>query len=589
MENNEQYIIEMNHIRKEFPGIVANDDITLNLKKGEVHALLGENGAGKSTLMSILFGLYEPDVGEIKLNGKPIKIKDPNDATKFRIGMVHQHFMLVDIFTGLENIILGYEDTKFGFVKKSNTRKKLEEIQKTYNLSVDLDKRVDEMTVGQQQRIEILKMLYRDNEILIFDEPTAVLTPDEIKGLMKIIKALQVEGKTILFISHKLKEVLEVSNRITILRKGKCVGTFNTAKVNEQQLASLMVGRNVNFNVDKEDKIPGDVVLNVNNLVVKNPFNKKVAVNNVSFDVRKGEIVALLGIDGNGQDELVEAITGLIKTTSGNINLNGVDITKYPIIKRNKTGISHIPADRHKYGLVLDYNLMYNLILETYKDKVEKDVKTKISEIKKEYLIKVKEVKNKYDDLLKNVSSKEDKVNFLNQKKEELASIKNEYNSKIDEINPKTRGFSRYGFLTKKTIKNYADILIEKYDIRSSLGAKTIVRSMSGGNQQKVIVAREIDRDEDLLIAVQPTRGLDIGAIENIHSQIVKERSKDKAVLLVSLELDEVFDLADRILVIYEGQIVGEFKPNEITYDEIGLYMSGAKSQLGNKGGNLNE
>lgn len=505
---NDQYIIEMNNITKRFPGIIANDDVTLKLKRGEVHALLGENGAGKSTLMSILFGLYEPDEGEIKLNGKEVHIKNPNDATKYKIGMVHQHFMLVDVFTGFENIILGHENTKFGFLKKDEALKKLKDIQEKYGLTVDLNKKVENMTVGEQQRVEILKMLFRDNDVLIFDEPTAVLTPAEIKGLIEIIKKLQNEGKTILFISHKLNEVLEVSSRITILRKGKYIGTYETKEMNAESLASLMVGRNVEFNVKKTDKVPGDKVLSVKNLFVKNPINKKMAVKDVSFDVKKGEIVAVLGIDGNGQEELVEGITGLLKTHSGTITLNNVELTKLSIKKRNKAGISHIPADRHKFGLVLDYSIMYNLILERYNE------------------------------------------------------------------------FAKFGFLKFKDIRKYSDSIIEEYDIRSSNGSKTITRSMSGGNQQKVIVGRELDRNEDLLIAVQPTRGLDIGAIENIHKAIVKERENDKAVLLVSLELDEVFDLADRILVIYEGEIVGEFKPKDITYDEISLYMNGAKSDF---------
>lgn len=503
MEND--YIIEMIDITKRFPGIVANDKITLQLKRGEVHSLLGENGAGKSTLMSILFGLYEPDEGEIKLNGKDIRIKNPNDATKYKIGMVHQHFMLVDVFTGLENIILGHEDTKFGFLEKKNALKKLKEIQDKYDLGVDLNKKVQDMTVGEQQRVEILKMLYRDNDVLIFDEPTAVLTPREIEGLMNIIKRLQKEGKTILFISHKLKEVMEISNRITILKKGKCIGTYNKEDVTPEKLASLMVGRNVEFNLVKENIKPGNIILDVKNLVVKSPINGRFAIKDVSFNAKEGEIVSILGIDGNGQDELVEALTGLIKTNSGNIILNNTDITKLPIKKRNKLGVSHIPGDRHKYGLVLDFPIMYNLILDEQEQ------------------------------------------------------------------------FTKFGFLKTKDIRKYSDELIEEYDIRSSLGSETITRSMSGGNQQKVIVAREIKRNEDLLIAVQPTRGLDIGAIENIHHSLLNERKKGKAILLVSLELDEVFDLSDRIYVIYEGEIVGEFNPKEITYDEISLYMSGGK------------
>lgn len=503
---NKENIIEMNHITKAFPGIIANDDITLQLRKGEIHTLLGENGAGKSTLMSILFGLYKPDKGEILFKGKPINIKDPNDATKYGIGMVHQHFMLVDVFTGLQNIVLGYEENKFGVLKYNETRKKLKELQQKYNLFVDLDKKIEDMTVGMQQRVEILKMLYRDNDILIFDEPTAVLTPNEIEGLIKVIKTLQKEGKTILFISHKLNEVKELSDRITVLRKGKYIGTYDNENLTTDDLASLMVGRKVNFKTEKKPVKIGKKVLEVNHLFVKGKGLKYLA-KDVNFSVSQGEIVALLGIDGNGQENVVEAITGLSKIYHGNIKLNGIDITKLNINKRNKSGISHIPADRHRYGLVLDYNMMYNFILENYKHKK----------------------------------------------------------------------FSKMGFLKNQQIKNYGELLIKEYDIRSSEGVKTITRSMSGGNQQKVIVAREIDRNNDLLIAVQPTRGLDVGAIENIHNQIQKVKESKHAVLLVSLELDEVFDLADRILVIYEGEIVGEFKPDDIDYSEIGLYMSGAK------------
>lgn len=501
----QKYIIEMRNITKRFPGIVANDNITLQLKPGEIHALLGENGAGKSTLMSILFGLYEPDEGQIVLKGQPVKIKDPNDATKYGIGMVHQHFMLVDTFTGLENIILGYEDTKGPFLRYDKTLEKLKNIQDKYGLSCDLNKKIGDMTVGMQQRVEILKMLYRDNEILIFDEPTAVLTPDEIEGLMQVIKTLKSEGKTILFISHKLNEIKEVADRVTVLRKGKYIGTYDVNSKSTEELAELMVGRHVSFTVEKNPPKIGNEVLRVQNLYVKN--ENKFKVKDVSLSVRQGEIVALLGIDGNGQDEFIEAITGLRNAYSGKVFIKDTDVTKMPIIKRNKLGLSHIPGDRHKYGLVLDYSMMYNVILERYK---------------------------------------EEKYNKL-------------------------------GFLKFNNINDYCNYLITKYDVRSSEGAKTITRSMSGGNQQKVIVAREIDRNNDLLIAVQPTRGLDVGAIEMIHKELIKTRDAKKAILLVSLELDEVFDIADRIIVIHEGEIVGEFDPHEIDYKTIGLYMSGAK------------
>ena len=505
MSNN---IISLNHITKRFPGIIANDDVSIELRQGEIHALLGENGAGKSTLMSVLFGLYEPDEGSIEYKDKLIKIKNPNDANHYGIGMVHQHFMLVDVFTGLQNIILGYETTnKIGWLKLKECRENVLALEKKYGLNVDINKKVIDMTVGEQQRVEILKMLYRKSEVLIFDEPTAVLTPNEIIDLMNTIKNLKAEGKTVFFISHKLDEIKMISDRVTILKKGKCVGTFVTKDLSNAKMAELMVGRKVDFTLEKNSVVPGEEVLKVSHLYVQNDVTKKMAVKDVSFDVRKGEIVSILGIDGNGQDELVFGITGLAKTCHGEVFLNGENITKLSINKRNLKGISHIPADRHKYGLVLDYNMMYNMVLERYKE-------------------------------------------------------------------PQ---FSKAGFLRKKNIQSYCDTLIDRYDIRSSQGSSTIIRSMSGGNQQKVIVAREIERDKDLLIAVQPTRGLDVGAIENIHKEILKQRDNNKAILLFSLELDEVFNLADRILIIHEGEIVGFFDPKTAKYEEISLYMSGGK------------
>ena len=503
-----EYVIEMLNIRKEFPGIVANDDITLRLKRGEIHALLGENGAGKSTLMSVLFGLYQPEKGVIKKNGEVVQIRDPNDATALHIGMVHQHFKLVDVFTVLDNIILGAEDTKCGFLQRKNARKKVQELSDKYGLAVDLDAKIEDISVGMQQRTEILKMLYRDNEILIFDEPTAVLTPQEIDELMEIMRNLAAEGKSILFISHKLNEIMAVSDRCTVLRKGKYIGTVETKDTSVEQLSAMMVGHDVNFHVQKTPAKPGEVVLDVEHMTVASKLHKKNAVRDVSLQVRKGEIVCIAGIDGNGQTEFVYGLTGLEPVVSGKITLCGQDITHMSIRKRNILGMSHIPEDRHKHGLVLDYSLEDNLVLERY--------------------------------------------------------FEPEFTSKA-------------GFLRRDNIRKYAEKLIDEYDIRSGQGPVTIARSMSGGNQQKAIVAREIDKDPELLVAVQPTRGLDVGAIENVHKELVAQRDAGKAVLLVSLELDEVMDVPDRILVMYEGEIVGELDPKTTTQEELGLYMAGAK------------
>lgn len=504
----QEYVIEMLNITKRFPGIVANDNISLQLKKGEIHALLGENGAGKSTLMSVLFGLYPPEEGVIKKDGKEVKINNPNDANDLGIGMVHQHFKLVECFTVLENIILGVETTKGGILQKDDARKKVMELSDKYGLAIDPDALISDITVGMQQRTEILKMLYRDNEILIFDEPTAVLTPQEIKELMQIMKNLAAEGKSILFISHKLAEIMEVADRCSVLRKGKYIGTVNTSETTMEKLSAMMVGRDVNFHVEKAPAKPGDVVLAVENMTVASKSHKKNAVNNVSLNVHAGEIVCIAGIDGNGQSEFVYGLTGLEPLASGKLVLNGKDITHDSIRKRNMEGIGHIPEDRHKHGLVLDYSLEDNLILQNYFEE-----------------------------------------RFVN----------------------------KLGFLKRKNIRDYANKLIEGYDVRSGQGPITRVGSMSGGNQQKAIIAREIERDPSLLIAVQPTRGLDVGAIEFVHKQLVAERDAGKGVLLVSLELDEVLDVSDRILVMYEGEIVGEFDPKTVTEDELGLYMSGAK------------
>ena len=504
-----EYVIEMLHITKEFPGIKANDDITLQLRRGEIHALLGENGAGKSTLMSVLFGLYQPDQGEIRKDGKVVKINNPNDATALHIGMVHQHFKLIDVFTVLDNIILGAEDTKFGFLSKKKARQKVLALSERYGLKVDLDAKIEDITVGMQQRVEILKMLYRDNEVLIFDEPTAVLTPQEIDELMKIMKGLAAEGKSILFITHKLAEIMAVADRCSVLRKGKYIGTVNTADTNQAELSRMMVGRDVQLVVDKQPAAPTDPVLTVEDLSVKSKLYNREAVKDVSFTVRAGEIVCIAGIDGNGQSELVHAITGLEKAAKGKVVLRGEDVTTAPIRKRSQAGMAHIPEDRHKHGLILDNTLEQNLVLQRYYE-------------------------------------------------------------------PQ---FQKNGFIRFDAVRAYAENLIEQYDVRSGQGPVTVARSMSGGNQQKAIIAREIDRDLPLIIAVQPTRGLDVGAIEYIHHQLVAARDAGKAVLLVSLELDEVMNLSDRILVMYEGEIVGELDPKETTVQELGLYMAGAKRQ----------
>lgn len=503
------YIIEMLHIIKDFPGIRANDDITLQLKRGEIHALLGENGAGKSTLMSVLFGLYQPDGGEIKKDGKLVKINNPNDANMLGIGMVHQHFKLVQNFTVLENIVLGVETTSHGVLQMDDARKRVIELSEKYHLMIEPDKKIEDVTVGMQQRVEILKMLYRDNKVLIFDEPTAVLTPQEIEELMKIMKGLTQEGKSILFITHKLNEIKAVADRVTVLRKGKWVGTADVKDTSAEQMSRMMVGRDVDFVVQKEKANPGDPVLIVDHLSVSAKGHSKMLVNDVSFHVRSGEIVCIAGIDGNGQSELVYTLTGLMHQDSGKITLKDRPIEGLSIRKRNDLGMSHIPEDRHKHGLVLDYSLAENMILKNY-------------------------------------------------------------------YKPE---FQRTGFLQFGEMYAYTDKLIEQFDIRSGQGATTTARSMSGGNQQKAIVARELSLKPDLLIAVQPTRGLDVGAIEYIHKQLIAARDSGKAVLLISLELDEVINVPDRILVMYEGEIVANLEPEKITVEELGLYMAGSKRE----------
>lgn len=503
-----EYVIEMLNITKDFPGIRANDNVTLTLKKGEIHALLGENGAGKSTLMSILFGLYQPTSGTIKVRGKEVSITSPNIANDLGIGMVHQHFKLVDNFTVTENIVLGLEPTKFGMVNIKEASKKVAELSKLYGLNVDPNAKIENITVGMQQRVEILKMLYRNADILIFDEPTAVLTPQEIEELIKIMHRLIEEGKSIIIITHKLKEIKAVADRCSVLRRGRYIGTVDVKDTDIPSMAAMMVGREVSFKVDKTPAKPGEVALEIKGLNVKNSKNV-FAVKDVNLQVKKGEVLGLAGIEGNGQTHLVYAISGLTKVHSGEILLNGKDVSSLSIKQRMKAGIGHIPEDRHKHGLVLDFSVEENMIIHNYTD----------------------------------------------------------------------APFAKKGILQPKAIREYANRLIEEFDVRSGNGASTTVRSMSGGNQQKAIIAREIDLSPDVLLIVQPTRGLDVGAIEYIHRRIIEERDKNKAILLVSLELDEVMNLSDRIAVICNGEIIGEVQADETTENELGLMMSGNRRE----------
>ncbi len=499
------YKVEMKNITKIFGSLVANDDVTLQVKPGEIHALLGENGAGKSTLMSVLFGLYQPEQGEIFIDGKQVFIHNPNDANRLGIGMVHQHFKLVDTFTVLDNIILGAEETKNGMIQYEHAKEKLDHLIKTYKLHVDMNAYIKDITVGQQQRVEILKMLYRDADILIFDEPTAVLTPQEIHELMNIMRGFAKEGKTIIVITHKLNEIKAVADVCTVLRRGKKIGTVDVKSTSIEQLAEMMVGREVLFSIDKPEITRGEPIFEVSHLNVSG--HAKHSVKDVSFTVHRGEILGVAGIDGNGQTELIHALTGLKPVLSGEVKIQGHDITHSNIRKKYQKGMSHIPEDRQKHGVVMDFDLASNLILQNY-------------------------------------------------------------------YQPR---FQKHQFLRFDVINDHADELINRFDIRSERGAKTIVRQMSGGNQQKAILGREISREHEVLIAVQPTRGLDVGAIEYIHKQLINERNNQKAVLLISLELDEIMNLSDRILVMYEGEIVGELDPKKTTVNELGLYMSGAK------------
>lgn len=502
-----EYVIEMLNIRKEFPGIVANNNITLQVKKGEIHALLGENGAGKSTLMNVLFGLYQPEKGEIRARGKVVNISNPNIANDLGIGMVHQHFMLFDTFTVTENIILGKETVSKGKIDLKKAEREVQEISERYGLAVDPKAKIANISVGMQQRVEILKTLYRGAEILIFDEPTAVLTPQEIAELIGIFRKLIQEGKSIILITHKLKEIMEVCDRVTVIRKGEGIGTYNVKDTNQNELANLMVGREVSFKTEKKAPNPKETVLKISDLTVKDSRGVHV-VNSLNLDVKAGEIVGIAGVDGNGQSELIEAITGLMKKNSGSITLNGKEISVLSPRKITESGIGHIPQDRHKHGLVLDFSIGQNMALQTY------------------------------------------------------------YKSP----------FSKYGFLNQGEIEKKASKLIEEFDVRTP-SIHTPARALSGGNQQKAIIGREVDRDPDLLIAAQPTRGLDVGAIEFIHRRLIEQRDKGKAVLLISFELDEILNVSDRIAVIFDGEIIATVDPKTTTEQELGLLMAGSKAK----------
>ena len=500
------HVIEMLGIRKEFPGIVANDDIYLRVEEGEIHAILGENGAGKSTLMSILFGLYKADKGVIKVRGKEVSIKSPNDAYALGIGMVHQHFQLVHNFTVAENIILGKEGGFVYDIKKAS--RKIKEISERYGLQIEPDMVIEDITVGMQQRVEILKMLYRDADILIFDEPTAVLTPQEIDELIEIMKNLAKEGKSIILITHKLDEIKRTAKRCTVIRRGKFIGEVDVASTSAQEMAAMMVGRPVSFVVEKEKREPGEVMLEVKDLNVRN--NKGVlGVKDFSLAIRSGEIVGIAGVDGNGQTELVEAITGLRKIESGSVLFKGEDITSLSIKDRNDRGLGHIPEDRQKRGLVLGAPLTTNMVIKDF-DRPP---------------------------------------------------------------------FSRKGLLDQESIREYSASIVKEFDVRSGEGIDSLAGKLSGGNQQKAIIGREVTKDPDVLIAVQPTRGLDVGAIEFIHKALVTQRDKGKAVLLVSFELDEIFNLSDRIAVINAGRLVDIVKTEDTDVHKVGLMMAGIKSE----------
>lgn len=499
--------IEMRHIVKKFGDFKANDDINLTLHQGEILALLGENGAGKSTLMRILSGLLEPTSGEIFVKGKKVEINSPTKAKELGIGMVHQHFMLMESFTVLENIILGHEPTNGIALDIKKAREQILKLSEKYGLAIDPDAQISNITVAQQQRVEILKVLYRGADILIFDEPTAVLTPQEITEFIQIIKNLAKEGKSIILITHKLSEIKAVADQVTIIRRGRDVGTFEVANVDDNRLAELMVGHHVNMKLNKKSVKLGREILKVENLKVKNTRGS-FAVKKLSLNIHGGEILGLAGIDGNGQDELVEAITGLRHVNSGKVIINNQNMTNKKVRQITEAGVAHIPADRQKYGLILNLPLAENLVLQTYYK----------------------------------------------------------------------QPYSKHGIINHQAIYEHAEELIKKYDIRTT-SAELPASDLSGGNQQKAIIARELDRNSDLIIAFQPTRGLDVGAIEYIHKQLLAERDAGKAVLLVSYELDEIMQLSDRIAVLHDGKISGEVKPEDTNDTDLGLLMTGIKKE----------
>ncbi len=511
--NKEEYIVEMRHITKRFPGIIANDDVTIQVRKGEIYALLGENGAGKSTLMSMLYGLYEPDHGEIIIRGKSVKFKSPSEAAEMNIGMVHQHFKLVDNYTVGENIVLGIEPMKkkfgiFPYVDMKEANERIRTLSKQYGLEVNPDALISDINVSIRQRVEIMKMLYREAEILIFDEPTSILTPQEVEYLLKIMEELRKGGKTILLITHKIEEIKKIADRCAILRRGALVDVLDVRTTSTQDMANMMVGRTVALKTTKSPAHFGDLVLSVKDMCVRNK-DKVETVKHVSFDIRAGEIFAIAGVSGNGQVELADAITGLEKIESGTVTLNGRDITNKTIRERTEAGISYIPEDRQKFGIFMDFSLRDNFAIRRY----------------------YKEP------------------------------------------------FSKNGIFDFKVSEEYSEKLIEEYDVRSGQGGKTIMRSMSGGNQQKAIVGREIEEHTPLVIFVQPTRGLDMGAIENIHKQILAERDRGAAILLISLELDEVMGLADTIGVIFNGKILKIADASTLTSQDVGRYMMGVTEE----------
>ena len=502
----EELVLEMRGVRKEFPGVVANDDVSLDIRRGEVHTLLGENGAGKSTLMNILYGLYKPDAGEILLHGKPVVFTSARDAIQAGIGMVHQHFMLIPVMTVAENIVLGIEPRHGLLFAEDVAEERVRALSEQFGLAVDPAALVSDITVGQQQRVEILKALYRGAEILVLDEPTAVLTPQESGELFEIVRSLQADGKSIIFISHKLNEVLEIADRVTVLRRGKKIETVPREGATEASLARAMVGRDVLLRVEKAPAQPGEVVLSVDDLHVRDERGIE-KVRGVSFDVRAGEIVGIAGVDGNGQTELIDAITGLMKSESGTISVAGQVLHNANAREMLDAGVGHIPEDRQRRGLVLEFSIAENIALHDYAE-------------------------------------------------------------------PPT---AKRGWLFPNRMVDKAKILIREFDVRGG-GPLTRAGGLSGGNQQKLVAAREISRDPKLLIAAQPTRGLDVGAIEYLHRRIVTERDRGRAVLLISLELEEILSLSDRILVLYEGEIAGEHT-GEVSEEKIGLEMLGGRER----------